>query len=44
MDLGPHSLTITVGFGSSLFDQRFGLAGRMPAELRPFGTFPVTSR
>ena len=40
MDLGPHSLTITVGFGPSLFDERFGLAGKMPAELTPFGTIP----
>ena len=40
MDLGPHSLTITVGFGPSLFDDRFGLAARMPAELTPFGTIP----
>ena len=40
MDLGPHSLTITVGFGPSLFDDRFGLAGKMPAELTPFGTIP----
>ena len=40
MDLGPHSLTITVGFGPSLFDDRFGLADRMPAELTPFGTIP----
>ncbi|MGS0686064.1 iron uptake transporter deferrochelatase/peroxidase subunit [Nakamurella sp. GG22] len=40
MDLGPHSLTITVGFGPSLFDDRFGLADRMPAELAPFGTMP----
>jgi len=40
MDLGPHSLTITVGFGPSLFDDRFGLASRMPAELTPFGTIP----
>ena len=40
MDLGPPSLTITVGFGPSLFDERFGLTGRMPAELTPFGTIP----
>ena len=40
MDLGPHSLTITVGFGPSLFDDRFGLAGRQPAALAPFGTIP----
>src|SRR5664279_5461565 len=40
MDLGPHSLTITVGFGPSLFDERFGLTGRMPPELTPFGTIP----
>src|SRR6478752_3911610 len=40
MDLGAHSLTITVGFGPSLFDDRFGLTSRMPAELTPFGTIP----
>ncbi len=40
LDLGPHSLTITVGFGPSLFDDRFGLAARLPAELTPFGTIP----
>jgi len=40
MDLGPNSLTITVGFGPSLFDERFGLTDRMPAELTPFGTIP----
>ncbi len=40
MDLGPHSLTITVGFGPSLFDDRFGLADRRPAALAPFGTIP----
>ena len=40
MDLGPHSLTITVGFGPSLFDSRFGLADRMPPALAPFGTIP----
>ncbi len=40
MDLGPHSLTITVGFGPSLFDERLGLADRRPAELAPLGTIP----
>ena len=40
MDLGAHSLTITVGFGPSLFDDRFGLAGRLPPELTAFGTIP----
>ncbi len=40
MRSGPHSLTITVGFGPSLFDQRFGLTRRMPAELVPFGPLP----
>ena len=40
MDLGPSSLTITVGFGASLFDDRFGLADKMPAALRPLGTIP----
>ena len=44
MDLGPHSLTITVGFGTSLFDQRFGLIGRMPAELVPFSGIPGDDR
>jgi deferrochelatase/peroxidase EfeB len=40
MDIGPDSLTITVGFGPSLFDQRFGLSARMPAELMPLGRLP----
>ncbi len=39
-DLGPYSLTITVGFGASLFDDRFGLADQLPAALKPLGTIP----
>jgi deferrochelatase/peroxidase EfeB len=38
--LPASQLTITVGFGPSLFDERFGLAKRRPAALQPLPALP----
>jgi deferrochelatase/peroxidase EfeB len=40
LGLSPADLTITVGFGPSFFDKRFGLHDRMPAALTPIPALP----
>lgn len=40
LDAGPCSLTVTFGFGATLFDKA-GLADRRPAALEPLPAFPA---
>lgn len=38
--LSASNLTLTIGFGPSLFDDRFGLASKKPKNLQRFPNFP----
>ncbi|MCE6994405.1 iron uptake transporter deferrochelatase/peroxidase subunit [Saccharothrix sp. S26] len=40
LDLPPSALTLTIGFGPSLFDERFGLSGLKPPKLIDLPRFP----
>ncbi|HEX5087065.1 MAG TPA: iron uptake transporter deferrochelatase/peroxidase subunit [Nocardioides sp.] len=40
LDLGPSSLTVTVGLGPGVFDERFGLADRRPKLLADLPALP----
>ncbi len=40
LDLPPSRLTVTVGFGPTLFDDRFALSGRRPEALIDLPAFP----
>jgi deferrochelatase/peroxidase EfeB len=39
-EIAPDGLTVTVGLGSTLFDDRFGLADRKPVRLTEMTSFP----
>jgi deferrochelatase/peroxidase EfeB len=41
LDLPASALTLTIGFGASLFDDRFGLADKLPPALTPLPRFPA---
>jgi deferrochelatase/peroxidase EfeB len=40
-DIAPDDLTVTIAFGSSLFDGRYGLAKSLPPGLRRMQAFPI---
>jgi deferrochelatase/peroxidase EfeB len=40
LDLGPSGLTVTLGLGPGIFDERFGLAHRKPALLATLPSLP----